>query len=368
MDKVALVDDDQFAFYSTYRLCKEYCDGSVGTKSKIPVKKPGKGTSRLLGDKVSTVDAHVTTETTVTTLTANTNVQSYGNDFEHTTMDLSMHNMCPDCPDTIMVIHLSEYKCPSCLRTESADITVAEVRSTMHGRFTEYSKCQRDVVSKQLHWNNEKFGGIGDKFQKDILETVADQYNMIQKNAKLDVYDIDGNAVGKKKFVKRSNVKNEIIAALLFFECNRRKIPRKPKDIAQFMCLQADGFSVGEDTVRQLISDGLTDLEITEEPYEGFAARYLETLEQDNHYIDFCKDIIDLADDKNIGLSSLPPSKVAGCIWMLSVQCRWNLSIDKIESACDNTKKNTFIKFYNAICKNKKRFLHIFQQYNIDAL
>jgi transcription initiation factor TFIIIB Brf1 subunit/transcription initiation factor TFIIB len=272
-------------------------------------------------------------------------------------------DMCPDCPDTIMVINLSEYKCPVCGRTAPADITSADIiKTNMRRRYCDYSKSQRDNVAKMLHQNNADISS--DKFQKDILDAVADQYNMIQTIAHENVYDIDGNVSGKKKFVKRSNVKNEIIAALIFFECNRRKIPRKPKDIAQFMKLPNDGFSTGEDIVRRLCAEGQIDLEIAEEPYGGFAVRYFESLNiTDDRFVEFTVELIELADSYNIGLNSLPPSKVAGCIWIIASQM--GIDICKIEAACDNTKKNTFIKFYNAVMKQQKLFSKVFQKYGI---
>jgi|AntRauTorckE6833_2_1112554.scaffolds.fasta_scaffold03014_6 transcription initiation factor TFIIIB Brf1 subunit/transcription initiation factor TFIIB len=284
--------------------------------------------------------------------------------------DKHITGMCPDCPGVNMVIHLNEYKCPHCKRTECAGITSLDIiscdKKILRRQFTDYAKSQRDTVAKMLRENNESFSG--DKFQKDILNDVADQYNNIQTGVLEDVYDECGRVKGKKKFVKRSNVKNEIIAALIFFECNRRNIPRKPKDIANFMRLNNDGFSAGEDVLRRLVALGQINIVISEEPYSGFVQRYLESLDiEESNYIKFIVELIEAAELKRIGMNSLPPSKVAGCIWLLIQSLRLDVSIDTIETTCDNTKKNTFIKFYNAIMDAVPLFLYIFQKYGISV-
>lgn len=282
-------------------------------------------------------------------------------------------NYCPDCPDVPMLLCLNEYRCPQCLRTDSADITAVDVKGPGQGnslnRFRgpgEYTKTQKESIMRLLKSNLDSYSG--DKFQLDVLEEVATQYNNIQQIIE-ETYDDCGQVNGAKKFVRRSNVKNEVIAALIYFECINRCLVRKKKDIAMFMKLPANGFSTGEDILRTLVANGQFVIQIDDEPIEGFANRYLETLGIEGptatRYVKFITEIIDIAEAKMIGVNSLPASKVVGVIWILVTQLKLKISVEALESACDQTKKNTFIKFYNAVFAKIDLFTHVFGKYNV---
>ena len=281
-------------------------------------------------------------------------------------------NYCPDCPETPMLLHADEYKCPGCGRTESAELVGVDIRTLMGantlGRFRgagEYAKTQKESVLKQLKYNNETSGS---KFPLDLLDEVATQYNSIQKSTE-DVYDEEGTVIKTKKFVRRSNIKDEVLAALIHFECVKRGVVRKKKDIATFMKLQSNGFSSGEKILRNLFAEGKITIDIGDEPIDGFASRYFDCLGIDNEsYINFVVDIIKVAEQKKIGVNSFTSSKVVGAIWILITQLRLKITVEQLESAGDNTKKNTFIKFYKEVAKNNKLFIHIFKKYGVPLL
>lgn len=279
-------------------------------------------------------------------------------------------NFCPDCPDTPLQLQSCEYKCPQCGRTESADITGVDIKTLMGAntlggyRSAEgYIRAQREAIMRLLRTNNETF--TGDKFPPDLLEEVASQYNVIQ-NLTDEIHDSDGKVVGKKKFVRRSNIKDEVLAALIYLECINRKVVRKKKDVAQFMKLQTHGFSSGENILRSLYAEGKISIDIGDEPVDGFAGRYLEALALDNDtYVGFITDIIHCAEAKNVGVNSVTSSKVVGAIWLLNIQLKLGIKVDQLERAGDNTKKNTFIKFYNEVVKNARLFAHVFKKYKV---
>ena len=279
---------------------------------------------------------------------------------------------CPDCPDNPMQLSMNEYKCHLCGRTENADISGVDIKTLMGantlGRFRNaegYVKTQREAIVKLLKGNNESYPG--DKFSLELLEEVAGHYNTIQ-NLVEEVYDEDGKVVGTKKFVRRSNIKDEVLAHLIYIACVNHGDVRKKKDIAAFMKLQTNGFSSGEKIINNLFAEGKINIDIGDEPASGFAARYLESLGLCNSasdYIKFIADIIHTAESKNIGVNSITSSKVVGTIWLLNVQLGLGIKVDQLERAGDNTKKNTFIKFYNEVVKNIKLFAHTFRKYNI---
>jgi hypothetical protein len=282
----------------------------------------------------------------------------------------AVRNYCPDCPDMLMQLQLNEYKCPSCGRTEPADITGLDIKTLMGantlGRFRSaegYIKTQKEAIVKLMKSNNDSF--TGDKFPPELLEEVASQYNIIQNLAE-EIYDDAGKVVGTKKFVRRRNIKDEVLATLIYLECINRKVVRKKKDVAAFMKLQTNGFSSGENILRSLYAEGKITIDIGDEPVDGFAMRYLDGLGIENvEYTQFITDIIRTAEAKNIGVNSITSSKVVGTIWLLNMQLGLNIKVDQLERAGDNTKKNTFIKFYNEVVRNIKLFVHVFKKYNI---
>jgi hypothetical protein len=286
------------------------------------------------------------------------------------TASVQLRNYCPDCPDTILQLQNCEYKCPACGRTESADITGVDIKTLMGAntlgcfRSAEgYIRTQKEAIMRLLKTNNETFAG--DKFSPDLLEEVASQYNIIQ-NLTDEIHNEKGEVVGKKKFVRRSNIKDEVLATLIYLKCIERRVVRKKKDVAQFMKLQTHGFSSGENILRSLHAEGKISIDIGDEPVDGFAMRYLEALEIENdNYVGFITDIIHTSERKNVGVNSITSSKVVGTIWLLNVQMKLGIKVDQLERAGDNTKKNTFIKFYNEVVKNVRLFAHIFKKYNI---
>jgi hypothetical protein len=278
-------------------------------------------------------------------------------------------NYCPDCPDTPMVASFNEYKCPHCYRVISSDANGADIKTLMGantlGRFrsaNEYTKMQKEVIMKQLRENN---AATESKFPMDILEEAASHYNCIQKLME-PVYDASGKITGERKFVHRSDIKDQLLSALIYFVCIAHTIYRKKKDIAVFMQLQTNGFSTGETIVRTLCAEKKLTLKIGDEPIEGFANRYLEALNLENDtYLQFIVDLVHAAENKNIGTNSLPSSKVVGAIWILNTQLQLKITSEQLERAGDNTKKNTFIKFCKEVQKNIDMLAFVFKKHKI---
>jgi transcription initiation factor TFIIIB Brf1 subunit/transcription initiation factor TFIIB len=127
--------------------------------------------------------------------------------------------------------------------------------------------------------------------------------------------------------VRRGNIKDEVLAGLIYFECIRASIVRKKKDIALFMKLPTNGFSRGEDILRNLQAEGKIDIPVDEEPIEGFVDRYLEELNLDNpNYIKFIVELVDESERRKIGMNSQLSSKAVGALWIIITQCGLNIS------------------------------------------
>lgn len=298
---------------------------------------------------------------------------------EYDTID-NNHNYCSDC-NIPMELSGTEYQCNLCGLTsrnetegtiKDHDETVsANIRITTganRGRFynitSDYTKTQKKMIIDQLLQHQVHYAGPS--FPINVLNATATQYNRIQKIITEDEIDENGIVTRQKKFVRRGGIKDEVLAGLIYFECIREKLVRKKKDIATFMGLVTNGFARGENILRNLEAEGKIEIPVDEEPIEGFIDRYLEALNLDDpNYSKFIIDIIVESEKKKIGMNSQISSKIVGAVWILINRCRLGISAQALEKAADNTKKNTFTKFYNIVFANMDVFGMIFDKYNI---
>jgi hypothetical protein len=207
----------------------------------------------------------------------------------------------------------------------------------------------------------------------DILVLVAEHYSDAQKNNKCTiVHSETEEPLGEAAWVHRGSIKDEILAALIYFTAHTLGVAKKKRDIAKFMNLQNEGFSRGEDMVRKLVSQQVINVQIDIETPNIFAVRYLEALglEHDWH-VDFVVEVVEYAANSHWCLNCQLSSRVAGAIWMLVHGVPLNrlagqrITDDQIEKHTDNTKKNTFRKIIDVVVQNNDRFKHIFEKYNV---
>lgn len=292
----------------------------------------------------------------------------------------SQQNYCPDC-NLPMELYNTEYQCKSCGLTrkneteggikdhdETITSNIRIMTGVNRGRFYnisgDYAKTQRKAIMMQLFQHQSRYTGL--KFTKNILNATATQYNRIQKYITEDEYDVDGKVSGQKKFVRRGNIKDEVLASLIYFEGIREKKARKKKDIAIFMGLSTGGFARGEDILRNLEAEGKIDIPVNEEPIEGFIDRYLEALDIENPtYVQFITDMVMLSEEKKVGMRSQFSSKIVGVIWIIITKCKLPITSQALEKATDNTKKNTFNGFCKHVFDNIGIFAPIFAKYKI---
>lgn len=295
-----------------------------------------------------------------------------------------IHNFCPDCKIP-MEISGTEYNCKNCGMTRKNEketydhetagsanihISTGRNRGQIYNNNSDYTKAQKKSILDQLNRNSAEYNGT--MIPHNVLNATATQYNNIQKFITEDEIDGDGNVKNQKKFVRRGNIKDEVIAALLKWEGRREGIFLKNRDIAKFMKLSTQGFARGEDIIRTLVAEGKIDLPMDDDSVEGFCDRYLEALNieepQYSKYGVFIKDLIEESENRKIGMNSQISSKVVGAIWIIIINCNLNISSQQLEKATDNTKKNTFVKFYKSVTENLNVFAPIFTKHSIPKL
>lgn len=283
--------------------------------------------------------------------------------------DDSQFNYCVDC-NTRMELSGSNYKCIHCGFTVSNDpergkdlddtisgsvrITTGANKGRVRNGTNDYSNVQKKNLLCQLYQKQAKY--TGPAFSKDILLAAVTQYGLGQKHIKQEGDD----------FVRRGGIRDEILSALIYYECIRAGNIRKKKDISAFMELATSGFARGEDIVLTWHAKEIINIPINEEPITGYADRYLEALGlEEPNYIKFITEIVQLSMNKKIAMSSQISSKIVGAIWIIITQLGLGITAKTIENATDNTKKNTFMKFCNLVYKMSSVFAPTFRKYDI---
>jgi hypothetical protein len=218
------------------------------------------------------------------------------------------------------------------------------------------AQLRKRLIMTLLLQNQSNYKGI--PFPLNILTTVVNQYNDIQVKYTAKFPD--------RKFVHRAAIKDEILAGLIKFECMRSNVARKNKDIAQLMKLPSSGFAKGENMLRELHAQGVSDLVINEDPLIGYLPRYLDALGMaDERYYDFVSEMVEYSESIFMGYRSQISSKIVGCLWIIICKCKLPITDKDLERATDNTKKNTFVKFYDLVMSNICVYVNIFNKYDI---
>lgn len=236
------------------------------------------------------------------------------------------------------------------------------------------SKSQKKQIIDQLNRLNEQY--LGPKFPKAILESTAVRYNDIQKLV-VEKYDENGDVCGTKKFVKRSSIKDEILGALLYYECIDKQCSRKKKDVADFMQLQSNGISRGDTILRDLHNSDKIVIPIHIEPTNDFTRRYLIALdlykfdeygdatEISLRYYEFVEKIVARSNDLRISWNSIGSSKIVGAIWVLINKLKLDIPHTTVTTCCDGIRKNTFTRFSKEIESKITVFNDIFTKCEI---
>lgn len=376
-----------------------------------------------------------------------------------TLADSARTRMCADCACALELV-LGGLVCPRCgLFVDAVDVSINSTRNTRtapikvstgaaKGRWynatDDYTRVQRKLILDQLLDRARVY--TGPAFPQSILVAAANQYHHMQRTitedskctpAHTDATELPINAPAcmlmpapaagpatgpaKKKFVRRGSIKDELLAALIYFECIREGIVRKKKDIAKFMGLATNGFAHGEDTLRAFEARGLIDIPVNEMPIHGFVHRYLAALGPAMYYgvstaagamaadgvianssvgtlcildslnappairdsthalpfdpnareqqyarlVNFITDLVALSESARVGMSSQISSKVVGAIWLLICGLQIGITAAQLEQAADCTKKNTFVKFSRAVMNNLTIFKPVFDAHSV---
>jgi transcription initiation factor TFIIIB Brf1 subunit/transcription initiation factor TFIIB len=276
--------------------------------------------------------------------------------------------ICKLCGIAMVVEFSGDHKCPECGVIEYVGSVqdcdgkdIVGYTTTSAGGYRGYygsnnyaRKQEKDILS-QLDELAIKYRGPA--IPHHIRVKAGQWYNDIQKIL-IDTPD------GERKFVKRGDIKDEVLGKLIKYECDRAGIARMDCEIARFMGLPSAGLSRGESILRKLHTDNKIELPINIDPTDGFVNRYLDCLVLPVEYKPFVVDLIDVANANGIGLRSIASSKVVGAIWVLVQKEKLPITIAELDKKCD-IRVNTFKKFSDAVMAKLHVFVGVFERHGI---
>lgn len=352
------------------------------------------------------------------------NTSHFGEYFDEPTswnaLDDADSNICPSC-NIPMDIQGDEYVCSQCKRIAShseghlsressqccnryygSSDPLREQRSNVFENLVSRRETYLKVVAARRGMTYVANCSLVDGAKEldslapsmSILANVARIYNEIQRKA---------SAAGVP-FVKRGDVKNEILAAIMFSECAKGE-QRSKREIAEIMGLRTDGFSRGyEQLVRQSALGNATldtDKQICDNKIRYYYKKtlgvfleqqfdaYLQDEQLACHresiirtrdalsdvYVRFIRSIVSHSIKYHIGTQSQLQSKVVGAIWFIVRVMRYPITASQIDVMSSGIKKGTFLKFSRDIIRTarlrfiaKKRFPHLCEEGVIEEL
>lgn len=283
--------------------------------------------------------------------------------FEGISAEADRVGFCKECGNAMSVIGSTEYRCDCGYITEgfekeehgAAEGTGSAIRVTSGGKTRYYSAPVDQLAvqhkSLQEHMAKKMAAYAGPPFRQNIVASAVAQYNKIQRAAR------DDTSAGKK-FLRRGAIKDEMLAAIIYYECIREGVARRKADVAALMHLQGSGFSQGESIVRELVSQGIIDLPIDQESPAGYVRRYLDLLNIDEKWEKLVVDLYEISNAKRIGTQALMTTRIVAFIWLLIEQLGLKIDSATVEAACDNIRANTFRRY----CEQ-----HIWDRINVFA-
>jgi transcription initiation factor TFIIIB Brf1 subunit/transcription initiation factor TFIIB len=213
---------------------------------------------------------------------------------------------------------------------------------------SQYSIIQETSIKRIL----EKLNYKSDNFviPKNIISNVLNQYKKIRETSK----------------IHRGEILKGILGSLLYYECLKEGIIRKPKELAKWYEISENDLSKGDKILRDLAEQGILDLPINQNYNEDYIESYLKRINLDIKYSLFLNELLERINELKIGNPNARLStKIAALIFLLVISKKYIISTEDIASEFDIS-ISTFKTFYMEIYKQKKYLDDILNKYNIE--
>lgn len=285
---------------------------------------------------------------------------------------------CSICDTVMKLIFTDTYECPICEQQYNHQDSIAENTGTdelqirdASGRLRRTRSRNSDYRKQQIQTNKARLMTANDlwaeatgnqKLPEEVLDEAAKLYSSLQ----IAYYNIR-----RVKFVRRGNIKDQILACLVHKILKKKGMPRQRAEIASIFKLDITGFSTGETQIQEL--ENVLNLDLVYDPSDeivDLATRYLKSLDSKvsktlytTRNLQFIVDLVIRAEVIKCGICCYLYSRVAGAVFLFATELNLKLHNRVIESSCDKCKKNTFERFKKIIGINYPFFVDIFTDF-----
>ncbi len=214
---------------------------------------------------------------------------------------------------------------------------------------SEYSKIQESNLRRQLEQLNYK---SSEKLiiPKNILMNVLEQYKIIRDTSK----------------IHRGDILKGIMGSLVYYECLKGNIVRKPKEISNWYSISENDLSKGDKILRDLDEKGILKLPIHEDNNELYIVSYLKRTQISLEYKDFLLELLNRIETLKLGNPNARLStKISALIFLIVISKGINIQPEELSTEF-NISISTFKSYYTEIFKSRMFIEDILNKYNIE--
>jgi transcription initiation factor TFIIIB Brf1 subunit/transcription initiation factor TFIIB len=213
---------------------------------------------------------------------------------------------------------------------------------------SQYSLVQESNLRKKLDKLNFKSPEL--KIPKNILTNTINQYRLIRQTNKIN----------------RGSVLDGIIGSLVYYECLKEGIIRKPKEISEWMCICENDLSKGDKILRYMEVSGVIEIPTNEDNEDKYIESYLKRMCMDKSHKALILEVFYRLEEWRIGNpNSRLSTKIAALIFMVALVYNLEVEADDISKEF-NIAISTFKSFYNDMVKRKKYIEDILVKYKVE--
>ena len=212
---------------------------------------------------------------------------------------------------------------------------------------SQYSVVQEANLKRQLNSRNNNSSDL--MIPKSVVASALEQYKLIRKTSK----------------IHRGDVLKGILAAIIYYECLKRSIVRKPKEICEWYGITENDLSKGDKILRNLEEAKIVTLPINDDNDDKYVSSYLKRMGMSEEYEGLMLEILGRLEKLRIGNPNARLStKVAALIFLVVVSKGIPKQADDISEEF-KIAVATFKLFYNEIVKKKELIQDILDKYCI---
>jgi transcription initiation factor TFIIIB Brf1 subunit/transcription initiation factor TFIIB len=264
--------------------------------------------------------------------------------------------------------------CPTCGYIKNVIIENLEYEPSMAGYNTNENyhipiKCigkNAFQYQKYLRNNTSQYSIIQETTLKKLLEKLNYQSSdfVIPKNIINNVL-IQYKKIRETSKIHRGEILKGILGSLIYYECLKEGIIRKPKELAKWYSISENDLSKGDKILRELEEKGIITLPINKDFNTEYIISYLKRIDIDIKYESFLIELLNNINELKIGNPNARLStKIASLIFLLIISNKYQITSEDISKEFDIS-VSTFKSFYLEIYKQKDNLAHIFKKYNI---